>query len=282
MLADEPARNGGALGRFHRHNADHAVPRLDVLGHAGHSAAAAHTDDDGVNAVPGGLQDLRPGHPAVILRVVIVGKVVGKVAVVALGCLLGDAIHHPAAAAAAHHDFRAQFLQPLAAGNRQVTGHYQNAGVPRGGTAYRQRRAKAAGAGFHHRHTGLQSAALGSKGQHRLSQAIFGGSGSAAKVQIRQNAGCQPVAAGVSVQPHNRGTVYILIVTAQDRHEQNTPFDKVNLIIAYFLPFCILSGINIFIQRSCLNRQKSIAKLPECVKKSAKPLDFRVPNCYNS
>ena len=55
MLPDKPAGDRCALGRLDCHNADHTVPRLDVLGNAGHRAAAAHADDHGVNGVPGGF-----------------------------------------------------------------------------------------------------------------------------------------------------------------------------------------------------------------------------------
>ena len=36
-----------------------------------------------------------------------------------------------------------------------------------------------------------------------------------------------------------------------------TPFDKVNLIIAYFLSFCILSHINIFLPEIAKSRKTS-------------------------
>src|SRR5699024_6805590 len=112
-------------------------------------------DDDGVDGFPGIFEDLGPGHPAVVLGVVVIGKIVGEVSVVASGGILGDAVHCLAAAAAAYHDVRAQVLQPLAPDDGQAAGHHQDAGVPGGGAADGQRRAETAGTGFHHRHTGL-------------------------------------------------------------------------------------------------------------------------------
>ena len=87
-------------------------------------------------------------------------------------------------AAAAGDDMRTQVLQPLALGNGQVAGYDQDAGVPRCGTADGQCRAEAAGAGLHHRHAGLQRAALGGKGEHRLGQAVLRGAGCPAEIEI--------------------------------------------------------------------------------------------------
>ena len=44
VLADEPARDGGTLGRLHGDDAHHAVPCLDVLGHAGDRHVIARRD----------------------------------------------------------------------------------------------------------------------------------------------------------------------------------------------------------------------------------------------
>ena len=200
VLADEPARDGGTLGRLHGDDAHHAVPCLDVLGHAGDRAAAAHADDDGVYGIPCVFINLRPRHAAVVLGVVVVGKIVGVISAVALGGVLGHALHGAAPAAAAGDDMRTQVLQPLALGNGQVAGDDQDAGVPRCGTADGQRRAETAGAGLHHRHAGLQRAALGGKGKHRLGQAVLGGTRRAAEIEIREDAGTQPVLRGIAVQ----------------------------------------------------------------------------------
>ena len=48
--------------------------------------------------------NLRPGHASVIFRVVVVGKIVGVVPAVPLGSVGGNAVHGPAAAAAARND----------------------------------------------------------------------------------------------------------------------------------------------------------------------------------
>ena len=80
------------------------------------------------------------------------------------------------------------------------------------GTADCQRRAEAAGAGFHYRHTGLQSAALGGKGEHRLGQAVLRGAGCPAEIEIGEDARFQPMAAGIAVQPNHGGTVDFLII----------------------------------------------------------------------
>ena len=164
------------------------------------------------------FQYLRPGHTAVVLGVIVIGKIVGVVPAVPLGSVRGNAVHRTAAAAAAGDDVRPQILQMLAACNGQIAGHNQNTGVAGGGTADGQRRAKAAGAGFHHRHIGLQLAALGGKGQHCLGKAVLGGAGCAAEIQIGKDARLQPVTAGIAVQPHNRGTVDLLIIAVQNRH----------------------------------------------------------------
>ena len=218
MLADEPARDGGTLGRLHGDDAHHAVPRLDVLGHAGDRAAAAHADDDGVYGISCVFINLRPRHTAVVLGVVVVGKIVGVISAVALGGVLGHALHGAAPAAAAGDDMRTQVLQPLALGNGQVAGYDQNAGVSRCGTADGQRRAEAAGAGLHYRHAGLQRAALGGKGKHRLGQAVLGGTRRAAEIEIREDAGTQPVLRGIAVQPHDGAAVDVLIIAVQDGH----------------------------------------------------------------
>lgn len=218
VLADEPARDGGTLGRLHGDDAHHAVPRLDVLGHAGDRAAAAHADDDGVYGISCVFINLRPRHTAVVLGVVVVGKIVGVISAVALGGVLGHALHGAAPAAAAGDDMRTQVLQPLALGNGQVAGYDQNAGVSRCGTADGQRRAEAAGAGLHYRHAGLQRAALGGKGKHRLSQAVLGGTRRTAEIEIREDAGTQPVLRGIAVQPHDGAAVDVLIIAVQDGH----------------------------------------------------------------
>ena len=54
--------------------------------------------------------EMAAGHPAVILGVIIVGKIVGVISAISLGGVLGDALHGSAAAAAAGNDARAQVL----------------------------------------------------------------------------------------------------------------------------------------------------------------------------
>ena len=81
-----------------------------------------------------------------------------------------------------------------------------------------KRRAEAAGAGLHHRHTGLQRAALGGKGKHRLGQTVLGGTRRAAEIEIREDAGTQPVLRGIAVQPHDGAAVDVLIIAVQDGH----------------------------------------------------------------
>ena len=75
-----------------------------------------------------------------------------------------------------------------------------------------------AGAGLHHRHAGLQRAALGGKGKHRLGQAVLGGTRRAAEIEIREDAGTQPVLRGIAVQPHDGAAVDVLIIAVQDGH----------------------------------------------------------------
>ena len=226
MVTDHAAADGRAFAGLHCHNPHHAVPGLQVLGHAGDGAAAAHTDHDRVNAVAGCLQNLRPGHPAVIFRVVVVGKVIGKVTIVA-GCGIGS---HPvqrlAPAAAAYHDAGTQTLQVLPAADRQGIGHHQNAGVPGRGAGDRQRGTETAGTGFYHRHAGTQRAPLGGQGQHGLGHAVLAGAGGAAEIQIGQDTGLQPMPSRKTRQLHHRAFIHILIVALQDPHKRRPPFPK--------------------------------------------------------
>ena len=197
-------------------------PGLDGLTHARYGAAAAHADHNGIHGAPAltgdVLHDGRAGDAAVVFGVIIIGKVVGKVTVIAGGGVFGNLFQRTAAAAAAYHNARPQVLQMLPAGKRQAAGHHQDAGVACGGAAYRKGGAKAAGTGFHHRHTGLQCTALGGKSQHGFGHAVLAGAGSAAEIQICQYAGSKFVPPGIPRKPHHRGTVHALIIALQYCH----------------------------------------------------------------
>ena len=229
MGAGKPAAQHLIFIRLHRHDAHIVRPCLDGLAHAGHRAGAAHADGNGVHkalVLPGNaLHDGRAGDPAVVLRVVIVGKPVHIVPAVRGGGLRRQCpCPGQTAAGRAVPDLCTQPQQVFLPQGRGILRHHQHDGVPGGQAGQRKGGGKGAGGCFNN---GLPRGKLlffNGKGQHPLGKAVPGGAGGAVKIQIRVQMPLQPAGGGIAPQLHNgAGSGKGLVKIRVDRHK-GTPF----------------------------------------------------------
>ena len=171
------------------------------------------------------MHDGGAGDPAVIFRVVIVGKPVHIVPAVRGGGLRRQCpCPGQTAAGRAVPDLCTQPQQVLLPQGRGILRHHQHDGVPGGQAGQRQGGGKGAGGRLD---DGLPRGKLlffNGKGQHPLGKAVPGGAGGAVKIQIRVQMPLQPAGGGIAPQLHNgAGSGKGLVKIRVDRHK-GTPF----------------------------------------------------------
>ena len=180
-------------GRLHSYDLDIGVLALEVLAHAGNSAAGANASHKEINLTIGVLPDLRTGGLDVCLRIGRVHELAGDKGVGNLLCQLirlGNGTFH-ALCALAQDQLCAVSLHQLAALHAHGLGHHDDDAVALGSGHSGQTNAGVAGGRLNDHGTGLQLAGGLGIVDHLLGNAILDRAGGVEVFQLGQNGGLQ-------------------------------------------------------------------------------------------
>ena len=186
------AQHGGG-GRLDSHDLDGGILALEILTHAGHSAAGADTGHKNIDLSIGVLPDLGAGGALVGIGVGRVHKLAGHKAV---GDLLGQlvrlgngALH--ALGAVRQHQLGAVGLHQLAAFHAHRLRHDDDDAVAAGSRHAGQTDAGVAGGRLNNDRAGLQLAGGLGIVDHRLGDAVLDGTGGVEILQLAKDLGLQ-------------------------------------------------------------------------------------------